>query len=122
MSYKSPIEIWCDDFVHNIAMQIRENNEMQITAQINQHVSVDKEELIKALNYDRQQYEKGYADAKAEYQRPQGEWLLLRTNYEDSGNNFYECTNCHYRDIHADLVEVPYCWHCGAKMKTLENN
>ena len=58
MSYKSPIEIWCDDFVHNIAMQIRENNEMQIMAQINQHVSVDKEELIKALNYDRQQYEK----------------------------------------------------------------
>lgn len=50
-------------------------------------------------------------------ERPQGEWLLLRTNYEDSGNNFYECTNCHYSDIHADSAEVPYCWHCGSKMK-----
>ena len=26
-------------------------------------IDVDKEELIKALNYDREQYEKGYADA-----------------------------------------------------------
>lgn len=49
--------------------------------------------------------------------RPHGEWILLRTNYEDSGNNFYECTNCHYRDIHADSAEVPYCWHCGADMR-----
>ncbi len=49
--------------------------------------------------------------------RPQGEWLLLRTNYEDSGNNFYECTNCHYTDIHADSALVPFCWHCGAEMQ-----
>ena len=30
-------------------------------------VTVDKEELLKALNYDRQQYQKGYEDGKAEY-------------------------------------------------------
>jgi hypothetical protein len=29
-------------------------------------VSVDKDELIKALQYDRGQYDKGYADAKTE--------------------------------------------------------
>ncbi len=29
-------------------------------------ITVDKEELTRALMYDRQQYEKGYADAKAE--------------------------------------------------------
>ena len=28
--------------------------------------TVDKTELIKALDYDRQQYQKGYADAKSE--------------------------------------------------------
>lgn len=50
-------------------------------------------------------------------ERSQGEWLLLRTNYEDSGNNFYECSNCHYTDVHADSVEVPFCWHCGSRMK-----
>lgn len=32
-------------------------------------IDVDKEELIKALAYDRRQYEKGYADAKAEIVR-----------------------------------------------------
>lgn len=31
-------------------------------------VNVDKEELLKALKYDREQYEKGYRDAKAEQQ------------------------------------------------------
>lgn len=55
-------------------------------------------------------------------ERPQGEWLLLRTNYEDSGNNFYECSNCHHTDVHADSVEVSYCWHCGAEMKEARKN
>lgn len=32
-------------------------------------VTVDKDELIKALQYDRDQYNKGYADAKAEVAR-----------------------------------------------------
>lgn len=31
-------------------------------------VTVDKEELLKALKYDRQQYDKGYEDAKREQQ------------------------------------------------------
>ena len=30
------------------------------------NVTVDKEELLRALRYDRDQYDKGYADAKAE--------------------------------------------------------
>ena len=42
-------------------------------------IEVDKEELIKALNYDRNQYEKGYNDAldkiRAEIDR-QERWLL----------------------------------------------
>lgn len=58
----------------------------------------------------------GYDTASNE-ERPQGEWLLLRTNYEDSGNNFYECSICHFSDIHVDSAEVPFCWHCGARMK-----
>lgn len=32
-------------------------------------VKVDKEELVKALKYDRNQYEKGYADGKKEAAR-----------------------------------------------------
>lgn len=114
MSYKSPIELWCDDFVHNIAMQIQENNEMQIMASINQYVSVDKEELIKALNYDRQQYKKGYADAKAEYQRPQGEWAFDEKGY------FY-CDQCG-KHPHDQYATTDFCPNCGAKMVSSENN
>lgn len=36
---------------------------------VNIGVDVDKGELIRALQYDRNQYEKGYADAKAELVR-----------------------------------------------------
>ena len=28
----------------------------------------------------------------------------------------YECSNCGYMDTHGANVEVPYCWHCGARM------
>lgn len=119
MSYKSPIEIWYDDNISEIASQITEHSEMQIMAQINQHVSVDKEELIKALNYDRQQYEKGYADAKTEYQRPQGEWKEVTKGID---SNTYECPFCG-RLINCDrprLKLYPFC-HCGADMRGDEN-
>lgn len=46
--------------------------EMQVEKDIykavqNVGIDVNKEELIKAMQYDRNQYEKGYADAIAEY-------------------------------------------------------
>ena len=28
----------------------------------------------------------------------------------------YECSNCGWMDAAGEDVEVPYCWHCGAKM------
>lgn len=59
MSYKSMFEI------------IRKEMEMQVENEVYKAVQkydihVDKEELIKALKYDRGQYEKGYWDAKEE--------------------------------------------------------
>ena len=110
MSYKSPIEIQCDDFMNNIVTQVQENNEMKIMAAVNQVVSVDKEELIKALNYDRQQYEKGYADAKAEYQRPQGKWQKV-------GKYACECSICG-ESVCGDFMN--FCPNCGAKMVSSE--
>lgn len=47
--------------------------------------------------------------------RPQGEWI--RTGLLGNGNAQYECSNCHYGDEQAESQEVPYCWHCGAKMR-----
>ena len=55
MSYQSPIEV--------IQTQMRNQIEGNIyQAVMNVGVYVDKEELIKALQYDRKQYQKGYDD------------------------------------------------------------
>lgn len=53
--YESPIEV----IQKNIEMQI-ENGIYKAVQNVG--INVDKEELIKALNYDRRQYQKGYAD------------------------------------------------------------
>ena len=60
--YKSPIEVYANDMLS----QIRQREEDQIVAEVSQavDVNVEKEELIKALNYDRNQYYKGYEDGK----------------------------------------------------------
>ena len=56
--YNSPINTIYED----IAAQITETQENTIMSQVRMIVDVDKEELIKALNYDRKQYEAGYND------------------------------------------------------------
>ena len=56
--YESPITA----FYNDIAATITEKTEHTIMAQVQMFVDVDKEELIKALNYDRKQYEAGYND------------------------------------------------------------
>ena len=61
--YKSPISIY------ETAMQtIMEQRENAIFAKVQDafDVQVDKEELIRALKYDRNQYEVGYRDGKAD--------------------------------------------------------
>ena len=57
--YKSPIEVITASMQTDLENQI-------LSSVLKTYVSVDKEELIKALNYDRDQYQKGYADGKAE--------------------------------------------------------
>lgn len=53
--YKSPIEM----FYGGLQME-QENNILKAVQDVGVHV--DRAELIKALMYDRQQYQKGYAD------------------------------------------------------------
>ena len=57
--YKSPIDTLISDVV-----TAEENAVMRAVVKCG--INVDKNELVKALAYDRGQYEKGYADAKAE--------------------------------------------------------
>ena len=60
--YKSPIEI-----VHKIEQQIVQQQEENVIQAIHKMgVNVDKDELLKALAYDREQYNKGYEDGVIE--------------------------------------------------------
>lgn len=55
--YESPIEIFSN--------QIRLEQDGNIyKAVLEQDIIVDKDELIKALRYDRDQYDKGYRDGR----------------------------------------------------------
>ena len=57
--YKSPIEMLMTDIQHQI---VKQQEDAIYKAVVNVGVNVDKEELIRALQYDRGQYEKGYRD------------------------------------------------------------
>jgi hypothetical protein len=58
--YDSPI----DKIIGEMQSQLVKDEEGQLMVQVSQTIgyNIDKDELIKALNYDRQQYEKGYKD------------------------------------------------------------
>lgn len=59
--YESPITIAIQDYQSSINTEL----ENRVIVTLNQHynISVDKDDLIRALNYDRSQYYKGYNDA-----------------------------------------------------------
>lgn len=62
MSYQPPIELdQADTIMESIENQLCE---YVIRAVQEVGITVDKDELLKALAYDRDQYEKGYADGK----------------------------------------------------------
>lgn len=57
--YESPVNL----IYHDIETQIIQQQEQTILEAIRRYdVVVDKDELIKAMNYDRNQYSKGYKD------------------------------------------------------------
>jgi rubrerythrin len=101
MSYESPISV----IYRDIAEQVTQQNENSIMQAVNMYVQVDKAELVRALEYDRGQYEKGYADAKRDYERTRGEWIT-----DERG---YLCSEC--GALHSD--DYPFCHMCGADMR-----
>lgn len=64
--YESPITNYISEIIDK--QMVERENFILVTISESIGVNVNREELIKALNYDRNQYEKGYADAKAEYE------------------------------------------------------
>ena len=93
--YKSPIDI--------IEKQMRMEFDDGIWKTVQDYaVSVDKEELIKALRYDRDQYEKGYADGKV---AAIDELVRCKDckHYRDWG----DCTTCMKWTVDYDVLTEP---------------
>lgn len=63
--YESPITIISDDIIKDI---VEKQNGYLIKIIHKMGFDVNEEEIKKALYYDRNQYDKGYTEGKAEYQ------------------------------------------------------
>lgn len=75
--YESPIRL----LVQQLETSVREQQEKQIFEAVQKcGVDVDRDELIKALAYDRAQYAQGYSDGRADAQR----WISVEDEYPDS--------------------------------------
>lgn len=74
--YESPIEI----IQHKIQADFSKRLEEDVLyAVVRTDIHVDREELIKALRYDRGQYEKGFQDGKADAT----EWISVKDGVPD---------------------------------------
>lgn len=80
--YESPIEIIYQDIYHRINVDLEDN---VYKAVINCGIQVDKEELIKALKYDREQYDKGRRSGVREF-----------VEYLKRHSGAYDFENYHY--------------------------
>lgn len=98
MPYESPIKVMVGQLETQIENDI-------ITAILRVGVDVDKEELLRALRYDRDQYRKGYNDAKVH-----AHWII------DEGGKWAECSGCHESEKIGEREHMNYCGCCGAQM------
>ena len=85
----------CDD----IANQIIKQQEDKIVYEVRQAIgyNIDKQELVKALQYDRGQYQKGYADAMV---------ILDKIRTEIKGLPRYSSNSNRYLAVYVDIYEV----------------
>lgn len=113
--YKCPIEIIYGELQTQLE---RKGENMVLNAVRKMGVNVDKEELLKALQYDREQYEKGYADAKSKLQelKEQTRWIPVNENLPEEGVDVLVCdkygemriTNGKYYTFNENWT--PWCW------------
>lgn len=102
MNYKSPVDLLVSE------INLRMEGEIFKAVQ-NVGVNVDKDELIKALQYDRDQYQKGYADRDSEIVRCEDcEYRSFYCTEATDGTTLYECHHpC------ANNGPRPFDWFCA---------
>ncbi len=119
--YESPITLNIAD----ISSQIRETQDGRLIYEVQQAIGyeIDKEELIKALNYDRDQYQKGYEDG-----RKDNEWIPVskelpkpQTSEADDDYSDWVFVTLHIGEDNDIVCRAYYCfsdkkWYTTALM------
>ena len=89
MSYESMINL----FTKDMQMRLVEEQDKQIVKAVQEiGINVNKEELIRALEYDRDQYKKGYEDRDSEIVR------CKDCEYWQDNNWGYPNPNCRWNE------------------------
>lgn len=109
--YESPISGFVNSIADSIDTQL-ENDVCNVC--MSYGITVNPDELIKALNNDRKQYEKGYLDACRRYGRPVAQWVKSEVC---PSNNV--CSNCQTIIL---STHYNYCPNCGAEMRKSDDS
>ena len=98
MSYESPITVAFKNIRDQVNLVI-ENDIWK--AVVNIGVAVDKDELMKALKYDREQYDRGYTDG-------------FTDGFEAADKSIVRCKDCKYLEhvFTLDELNKKYCAVC----------
>ena len=111
--YKSPIDI--------IYGQMQTQIEGDILKAVQSYgINVDKDELIRALEYDRDQYDKGYADGYA-VAVTHGMWKKYHDHFTKRHIGWI-CSNCSAVSYDLSNGDTIFCPHCGALMDLDEDD
>lgn len=102
--YKSPIELLIEEFDKKI---VKKQDADIYQAVLNCGVNVDKDELIRALEYDRGQYEKGFREGVEFMQK----WIPIEQFPMDKKDWYLTCDHKGNRHTmyHHETYEVPFC-------------
>ena len=118
--YDSPIRLLVAD---NYQQLMQRQEDAVYTAVLHFAPEVNKAELIRALQYDRDQYNKGYADGKADTEAArggarQGVWVEIKGVAPAGYHGKHMCSRCFALAMERDGREElsAYCPHCGAIM------
>lgn len=98
MAYESPISVWWSDT--KIEQLRDEYDNLIIKAVKNVCPEVDRDELIKALEYDRGQYEKGFADGIAYKPPVKSRGDSIRAMTDEELVEIFANNDCGYCRIH----------------------
>jgi hypothetical protein len=115
--YESPIHLYESPYSEIVKKMIEDEYAQKMNIIMEEikrvGVHVDKDELLRALSYNRDQYYKGYNDVKFERETPSEYWY-----YDEDG--YIRCTcckkKCPYQDYDNGLILTDYCGFSGKKM------